>query len=92
MCLLCKTAVPNDFSCLGTINKQETQCPSFSLFLWQVTTANGDVGIIEGSFGKSGKFKVQFPKGISVPASGSNAIQLTFKKIVFDKDKRHMAQ
>lgn len=63
-----------------------------SLFLWQVTTANGDVGTIEGSFGKSGKFKVQFPKGISIPAFGSNAIQLTFKKFVFDKDKRHMAQ
>ncbi len=62
------------------------------VFLWQVTTANGDVGTIEGSFGKSGKFKVQFPKGVSIPASGSNTIQLTFKKFVFDKDKRHMAQ
>ena len=58
----------------------------------QVTTAKGEVGTIEGSFGKSGKFKVQFPGGLSPPAAGDNSIQLTFKKFVFDKDKRHMAQ
>ena len=58
----------------------------------QVITANGNIGTIEGSFGKSGKFKVQFPGGVSLPASGSTAIQLTFKKFIFDKDKRHMAQ
>ena len=66
---------------------ERTQFP-----LLQVTTANGDVGSIEGSFGKSGKFKVQFPRGVSIPASGSTSIQLTFKKYSFDKDKRHMSQ
>ena len=60
--------------------------------VFQVTTANGEVGTIEGSFGKSGKFKVQFPGGLSSPAVGDNSIQLTFKKFIFDKDKRHMAQ
>ena len=55
-------------------------------------TAKGEVGMIEGSFGKSGKFKVQFPGGLSPPAAGNNSIQLTFKKFIFDKDKRHMAQ
>ena len=58
----------------------------------QVVTANGDVGTIEGSFGKSGKFKVSFPGGVRTPASGSNSIRLTFKKFIFDKDKWHMAQ
>lgn len=61
-------------------------------YVLQVTTANGEVGTIEGSFGKSGKFKVQFPGGLSPPAVGDNSIQLTFKKFIFDKDKRHMAQ
>ncbi|KAL0044347.1 hypothetical protein WJX82_001339 [Trebouxia sp. C0006] len=75
---------------LDPTDSQETDLSLFSGM--QVTTANGDVGTIEGSFGKSGKFKVQFPKGVSIPASGSNTIQLTFKKFVFDKDKRHMAQ
>ncbi len=73
-----------------TVSKLQSQ-PRF-VFLWQVTTANGDVGTIDGSFGKSGKFKVHFPKGHIIPASGSNTIQLTFKKFVFDKDKRRMAQ
>ena len=58
----------------------------------QVVTANGKIGTIEGSFGKSGKFKVQFPGSVSLSGSGSNAIRLTFKKFIFDKDKRHMAQ
>lgn len=72
--------------------ESKLQSQAHFVFLWQVTTGNGDMGSIEGSFGKSGKFKVQFPKGISIPASGSNTIQLTFKKFVFDKDKKHMAQ
>ncbi|KAL3148593.1 hypothetical protein ABBQ38_014023 [Trebouxia sp. C0009 RCD-2024] len=70
--------------------KRETD---ISLFCGlKVTTANGEVGTVEGSFGKSGKFKVQFPGGLNPPAAGNNSIQLTFKKFIFDKDKKHMAQ
>ena len=58
----------------------------------QVVTAQGEKGILEGPFGKSGKFKVQFPNGVAVPAAGSNSVRLTFKKFIFDKNKRHMAQ
>ena len=57
-----------------------------------VTVANGENGVIEGPFGKSGKFKVQFPSGVSAPSAGSNNLHLTFKKFVFDKTRRHMAQ
>ena len=42
--------------------KKETD---FTLFTGMtVQTAQGHVGTIEGSFGKSGKYKVNFPKGI----------------------------
>lgn len=58
----------------------------------QVVTAQGENGVIEGAFGKSGKFKVQFPNGVSAPAPGSNSLRLTFKKFIFDKNRRHMAQ
>jgi selenocysteine-specific elongation factor len=59
----------------------------------QVVTARGEQGIIEGSFGKSGKFRVAFPGGVAQPAAGaSSSIMLTFKRYVFDVNKRHMVQ
>ena len=57
-----------------------------------VTAANGETGVIEGPFGKSGKFKVQFASGVSAASAGSNNLHLAFKKFVFDKNRRHMAQ
>lgn len=60
----------------------------------QVTSAAGQTGTIEGTFGKSGKFKVHFPEGIADPASSGegNGITLAFKKFIFGQDKRHMVQ
>lgn len=46
----------------------------------QVVTANGDTGVIIGSFGKSGKFKVGFSNGLSTAQDGGARIMLTFKK------------
>ena len=57
-----------------------------------VTAADGKAGVIEGPFGKSGKFKVHFPSGVSASSAGSNNLHLTFKKFIFDKNRRHMAQ
>ena len=54
----------------------------------QVVTAAGEVGVIEGSFGKSGKFKVAFPDGVQPPAAGASQLTLTFKRYVFDMGKR----
>lgn len=57
-----------------------------------MTTQNGATGTIEGSFGKSGKFKVAFPEGIVLAAPGQNAITLTFKRFIYDQNKRNMVQ
>ena len=54
----------------------------------QVVTATGEIGVIEGSFGKSGKFKVAFPDGAAAPAPGASQLTLTFKRYVFDMGKR----
>jgi selenocysteine-specific elongation factor len=58
-----------------------------------VVTAAGERGTIEGSFGKSGKFKVAFPGGVMQPAPGaSSSLTLTFKRYIHDEDKHHMVQ
>lgn len=58
----------------------------------QVSTANGVEGTIEGSFGKSGKFKVAFSRSLAEAPLTSNTITLTFKRYLFDQNKRRMAQ
>jgi selenocysteine-specific elongation factor len=60
--------------------------------LVQVTTATGEVGRIEGSFGKSGKFKVSFPSSFQLPTKEAAGITLTFKRFLYDQDKRRMVQ
>ncbi|CAL8462357.1 g1890 [Coccomyxa elongata] len=82
---------PDGFSavCKGMFKKDT----DISLFAgMKVTTASGAVGTIEGSFGKSGKFKVAFPKGIVPAAPGHNSITLTFKRYIYDQNKRNMVQ
>jgi selenocysteine-specific elongation factor len=66
----------------------------------QVSLSTGDTGVIEGSFGKSGKLKVRVPAGVSDATSqqmltnkerGEGAcrviVYLDFKKSVFDAKK-----
>ena len=55
-----------------------------------MTAASGEVGVIEGGFGKSGKFTVQFPNGLQHDAA-TTPIRLVFKKLMFS-DKRTMMQ
>ncbi|KAK9906478.1 hypothetical protein WJX75_002571 [Coccomyxa subellipsoidea] len=75
--------------CKGMFSKDT----DISLFAgMKVTTQNGATGTIEGSFGKSGKFKVAFPEGIVLAAPGQNTITLTFKRFIYDQDKRNMVQ
>ena len=59
-----------------------------------VTSPGGQAGRIEGSFGKSGKFKVFFPGGAPVAAPGQPPprVLLHFKRFLFDADRRRMAQ
>eukprot|EP00898_Chlorokybus_atmophyticus_P005046 jgi/Chlat1/5542/Chrsp369S00410 len=68
--------------------KKETDINLFSNL--QVTAAGGRSGVIQGSFGKSGKFKVVFRDGIP-PDSAGQMLELRFKRYVFDPHKR-MAQ
>lgn len=57
----------------------------------QVSTAAGEIGTIEGHFGKSGKFSVHFPAGLREDMSAT-PISLVFKKLMFSPDKRVMMQ
>ncbi|KAK9818119.1 hypothetical protein WJX72_007434 [[Myrmecia] bisecta] len=71
--------------------KKETDISLFTGM--KVVTSAGEVGTIEGPFGKSGKFKVHFAGGVAPAAEGSaKQLTLTFKRYIFDHNKRHMAQ
>lgn len=63
--------------------KKETDLSAFTGM--QVSTANGVTGVLEGAFGKSGKFNVSF----SGDVQPGEAITLRFKKLVY---KRLMVQ
>jgi hypothetical protein len=60
-----------------------------------VIAAGGEEGVIESSFGKSGKFNVRFNEPLK-PSTGqpdTSIITLNFKRYVFDEDsKRSMKQ
>jgi selenocysteine-specific elongation factor len=60
----------------------------------KVWTNRGEVGKIEGGFGKSGKYKVYFKDGVAPQGEGGEAIRLylRFKKYVFDKEGKKMIQ
>ncbi|KAL4534591.1 hypothetical protein Ndes2526A_g05477 [Nannochloris sp. 'desiccata'] len=50
-------------------------------------------GVLEGSFGKSGKFKVRFNRKILMESKLANqGVVLEYKRFVFDADKRRIAQ
>ena len=58
----------------------------------QVVTQEGRLGTITGSFGKSGKFKVSFQTPITPPQPGCNSIALTFKRFIYDPNKKALYQ
>lgn len=58
----------------------------------QVVCAAGISGTIESSFGKSGKFKVAFDEKLPPISAENSRVTLSFKKYVFDKDKKKIAQ
>ena len=64
----------------------------YRVFFLQVTTQAGNVGTIEGSFGKSGKFRVSFQTAIIPPKPGANGITLTFKRFIHDANKKALRQ
>lgn len=60
----------------------------------QVVTGRGESGIIEGSFGKSGKLRVNFPAGISPagPSNEDNTVLLYCKRYIHDTDRKRLKQ
>lgn len=52
--------------------------------------AGGAEGRIEGAFGKSGKFRVHFSGG--APTEPGARLLLSFRRLLFDKEKKRMLQ
>ena len=61
------------------------------MFVWMDSSAGGARGRIEGSFGKTGKFKVYFEKEIDISnAKTSRKITMRFKRFVYDKNEKRI--
>jgi hypothetical protein len=66
-------------------------CVCVCVCVSQVTTGLGEQGVIESSFGKSGKQKVTFANGLAAPASrtqAGNVVTLLCKRYLFDEAGR----
>ena len=63
----------------GMFKKESDLTAFIGMKVW---TSNNDCGVIEGGFGKSGKYKVYFSNGIK--GEGSGKLILLFKKYVFE--------
>lgn len=90
--------------CRGLLKKES----DVSLFTGlKVLTGRGEAGVIEGSFGKSGKLKIAFPAPLAGVVSGGssgggqqplqrsaedNVIVLRCKRYVFDTDRKGLRQ
>ncbi|GAX74045.1 hypothetical protein CEUSTIGMA_g1495.t1 [Chlamydomonas eustigma] len=67
--------------------KKETDISVFAGL--KVHTTSGQEGVIEGSFGKSGKFKVTFGSGFTLESgSEEKHIFLRFKRFINDPDRK----
>mmetsp|Transcript_25202 Transcript_25202/g.47625 ORF Transcript_25202/g.47625 Transcript_25202/m.47625 type:complete len:555 (-) Transcript_25202:120-1784(-) len=78
--------VSDGYNAIGKgLFKKETDMTLFTGM--KVTTAEGIKGTVQGSFGKSGKYKLNFPDGI--PADSTHKkIFMHFKRYIFDKNKK----
>ncbi len=76
----------------GLLKKETDISPFLGL---KVVAAGGEIGVIESSFGKSGKFNVRFPSSL-LPGTGkgnTSTVTLNFKRYVFDENsKKSMVQ
>jgi selenocysteine-specific elongation factor len=70
--------------------KKETDLSLFAGM--RVVTDKGEVGAIDGGFGKSGKYKVYFSKGLSTKDGETVRLYLRFKRYVFDTQAKKMVQ
>ena len=60
----------------------------------EVVSGCGQRGTIEGGFGKSGKFRVAFRGPVAATAADGqpSRVVLSFRKRLFDADRRRMVQ
>jgi len=61
----------------------------------QIIGPGGLAGILQGRFGKSGKFRVRFEGPLTATAmdgSGPLPVRLVYKRYIYDPDKRRMLQ
>ena len=72
--------------------KRETDMSSFQGM--KVLTCRGEEGLIDGAFGKSGKFKLYFKDGIRAIENDAGHVRLLlrFKRHAFDKENKRMFQ
>lgn len=63
----------------GMFKKESDLTAFIGMKVW---TSKNDCGTIEGGFGKSGKYKVYFPNGIT--GEGDGKLTLRFKKYIFE--------
>lgn len=75
--------------CRGMFGKDSDMTRFLGL---RVCGPNGKSGIIQSTFGKSGKFKVRFAQGITIEKGKNVAIVLEFKRYLFETDKRRIVQ
>lgn len=80
--------VVNDYEVIGVqMFKKETNIQNFVGL--KVKLSTGEDGIIDGSFGKSGKFKVRIPGGLKNEFCKDDVkIVLYFKRYIYDKNKK----
>ncbi|KAK3245444.1 hypothetical protein CYMTET_44986 [Cymbomonas tetramitiformis] len=81
--------INDEYTAIGKgLFKKETDISLFNGM--KVRTDDGAVGTIDGSFGKSGKYKINFPDGVpeNAATAGHNRISMQFKRYMFDKSKK----
>jgi len=72
--------------CKGMFKKESDLSSFRNMFVWMDAIAGGTRGRIEGSFGKTGKFKVYFEKEVEI--SKSKRITMRFKRFLYDKSEK----
>eukprot|EP00698_Gefionella_okellyi_P019832 TRINITY_DN6144_c0_g1_i2.p1 TRINITY_DN6144_c0_g1~~TRINITY_DN6144_c0_g1_i2.p1 ORF type:complete len:333 (-),score=78.06 TRINITY_DN6144_c0_g1_i2:726-1724(-) len=79
--------VQDDYTVIGKgLFKKETNMAIFTNL--KIRRDTGEEGVIEGAFGKSGKFKVNFRSGGQQALGTKGELKLEFKQYVFSSDKK----
>ncbi|KAK6643404.1 hypothetical protein RUM43_004909 [Polyplax serrata] len=85
--------IVNEYSLIGkNMFKKESNIDKF--LGMKISLSSGETGVIESTFGLSGKFKVQIPDGLKETTMGKSAdkntieIILKYKRYIYDPNKK----